>query len=152
MTQRTVKDVISRVLREVEQEMAGSPADDGDYPAVFEYFIDMIDDYEARGYKLWGNKPESLNDSIGSEDPIKFIVSNLVMDVADYFAYQPTMQQASRAAASERTVINRTLEPQYFSGEGNPRGSGNSYIFGYFCACDSNALTSDDGAILISGV
>lgn len=152
MTTRTVKDVLSRVLRGVDQETSMSIADDDDYNTAFEYLIDMIDEYSSRGYPLWGNKPSSINDSLGSADPFNFLVSNLVIDIADYFSYTPTISQMSKAKASSVVVINRTLQPRHFCGLNNPRGSGNSYIFGYFCPCDTNTLESTNGVNLIGGV
>ena len=151
MAIRTVKDIISKVLREVKQETGFDSAQDCDYDLVFNAFTDMIDEYDSKGYALWGNKPESMHDSIGTQDPIKFIVSNLVMDVCDHFKYQPTRTQMARASSSRMHVINRTLEPQYFSGQGNPRGSGNSHLFGYFTTSDSNGLEDETGASLIAG-
>jgi len=132
MTTRTIKDVLSRVLRGVDQETSMSIADDDDYNIAFEYLIDMIDEYSSKGYTLWGNKPTSINDSLGSEDPFNFLVSNLVID-------------------SSVVVINRTLQPVQFCGITNPRGSGNYYIFGYFCSCDSENLENNNGVNLIGG-
>ena len=120
--------IIKPLLRSIQQETTKYPAPDGAYRYCFDQLIAMFESWEVLGsIKLCQCFPDSMDDAWGAQDPANDIWPLLLMEVAQYYMYAPTMDDRSRAAASMRRLKARSSKQRKMKPYKNaPRGSGNT--------------------------
>jgi len=117
-------------------------------------FIDMLDMWEAQGFKLFGNRPQGIQSTIGTEEPLAALYSNLAIFIAGQYFHEPTPSQKARAENSLRSIRNRLRRmPIMRKPSRMPRGSGNYWYNYYFLNSDGSycedILETNTGAVLV---
>ena len=110
---RSVKSILRIALREAKQETAFSEADSHAYEDAFNYYIDMLEEFEAQGIVTGYEIPASMNDDIGAGNITNIeMASLLVMRIAPFFSYQTTMAQNGKASRSNSNLLARQEIPE----------------------------------------
>lgn len=148
--------MLEKALRGVGQATKFKAASSDDYTRAFDSLIDMLDYWEdSKNLLLYGNRPTNIDSVFGSEDPVVALYQNLIIYIADDFAYDFTAQQSSRADDSLRTLRNRINGlPKMNRPSRMPRGSNNSWYNYYFLNSDgsncSQALVTNNCGSLVT--
>jgi len=150
---QTVKTAILRpALRAVQQETGMSEAEDEDYNDAFNFFIEMLEFWQARdSVELWSTPPPSMNAGVSTEDPTFTMWTNLVLQISSYFAYNPTLKQSTDATRSFRLMLNRQKHPALMNCPANmPRGTGNTYWRRWVCFDECLDVVNTAGAKVVT--
>jgi len=125
-----------------------------DFELAFDMFIDMLDMWEAQGFKLYGNRPTGMQNTIGSEEPLVALYRNLALMIASQYFYEPSQLQRAQADNALRSIRNRRRRPPCMSRPSRmPRGSNNYwynfYFFDYYDNDENGVLENNQGAVLV---
>ncbi len=111
-----------------------------DYNDAFRIYVNMLNFWvNDRNIILYQSIPSQMEELVGTSDPVQVLVDNLILAIADNFAYIPTPDQKSNASRGLR-VLKARSGPAYINKQPNqPRGSGNTWRNMCRNNCDSNS-------------
>ena len=111
-----------------------------DYNDAFRIYVNMLNFWvNDRNIILYQSIPSSMEELVGTSDPVQVLVDNLILAIADNFAYIPTPDQKSNASRGLR-VLKARSGPAYINKQPNqPRGSGNTWRNMCRNNCDSSS-------------
>lgn len=150
MATLSVKEAILRpVLRAVKQETNFKLAGDRDYDFAFNALINMMNEWRGKPYVLFTANPQTMNDPVGTEDPINLFINGLTIDVAPQFGYIPTIEQKTLASSSVATLSRRVKRlPTMRRPNRMPRGSGNYFRGNFVADCYGSLLNESEVPLL----
>jgi len=127
-------------LRAVGQSTQNIEASVEDYNDAFRIYVNMLNFWvNDRNIILYQSIPSQMEELVGTSDPVQVLVDNLILAIADNFAYIPTPDQKSNASRGLR-VLKARSGPAYINKQPNqPRGSGNTWRNVCRNNCDSNS-------------
>ncbi len=137
----SIKEAILRPsLRAVGQSTQNIEASVEDYNDAFRIYVNMLNFWvNDRNIILYQSIPSQMEELVGTSDPVQVLVDNLILAIADNFAYIPTPDQKSNASRGLR-VLKARSGPAYINKQPNqPRGSGNTWRNMCRNNCDSSS-------------
>ena len=147
---RSVKYIADRVLRRIVQATDFKPAMQSDYETVYEHLVDLMTEWQEKGYLVASKIPESLDDDMGNQDPINSIIYVLTVRIAPYYSFEPTQAQVAQASGGMRMIRNRRCTiPRMCKPSRMPRGSGNRFFDG-LAVCDDQVVLNNQGVPIVT--
>ena len=137
----SIKEAILKPsLRAVGQSTQNIEASVEDYNDAFRIYVNMLNFWvNDRNIILYQSIPSQMEELVGTSDPVQVLVDNLILAIADNFAYIPTPDQKSNASRGLR-VLKARSGPAYINKQPNqPRGSGNTWRNMCRNNCDSSS-------------
>ena len=124
-----------------------------DYNDAFRSYVNMLNFWvNDRGIIIYQSIPSSMEELVGTSDPVQVLIDNLILAIADAFFYIPTPEQKSSAARGVRVLMSRS-GPAYINKQPNqPRGSGNTWrnMCGSRCDSDSKVYVTNTGVQVVT--
>ncbi len=137
----SIKDaILSPALRAVGQQTKFKSATIDDFNDAFRIYVNMLNFWvNDRNIILYQSIPSSMEELVGTGDPVEVLIDNLILAISDNFFYTPTLEQKSNASRGIRVLKSRS-GPAYINKQPNqPRGSGNTWRNMCRNNCDSNS-------------
>ena len=151
MTTRTVLYILQKALRRVGEETDYAEAPEEAYQDAFDSLVDMLDEWNTRGYVLFQAPPKKMSDVLSSSDPVNALINNLAIKIAQLYHFEPSRAMVAQAGNSLRLIRNRVRKlPTWCRPCGMPRGSAN-YFYYRFLGEDSENVCTTTGIPIITG-
>jgi hypothetical protein len=139
---RTVRDLLKIALREVKIYSPQLSTDDEAFGDAFNFYVDMINEFESQGIESGFYTPSDPSDSVGNALISVTEMAYLLMTrIASYFDHELTRNQMGNADRAESHLMSmqkvKMMKKNYV-----PTGFG--WYNRYAVSCCDNECSKDD--------